>query len=165
MAEPGYFCIVTAHNASGTGEAQSNDLLAVSPPNSLVLPAASGESLLGNVLSVTDGTWLHSPTSFAYQWKRAPNTAIAGATASTYTTVPGDLGRSIYCTVTATNAAGAIGANSNLLGPIVVAPSNTAAPNVTGSIGVEIGSLLTCTSGTWQGTPAPVLTYQWKTTP
>lgn len=165
MAEPGYFCIVTAHNASGEGAAQSNDLLQVYLPNSLVIPAASGNRLLGNLLSVNDGTWLHSPTTFARQWKRAPNTSIPSANAATYSTVPADLGHSIFCTVTATNGAGPMSVNSNLLGPIVVAPSNLDAPDISGTIGVEVGSLMTCTEGLWQATPLPEFTYQWKTTP
>jgi hypothetical protein len=38
-------------------------------------------------------------------------------------------------------------------------PANTVAPVVSGDN--EVGSTLTCTTGTWTGYPAPTLTYQW----
>jgi hypothetical protein len=41
-----------------------------------------------------------------------------------------------------------------------VPPANTALPSITGS--TAPGSLLTCTPGTWTGTPAPVLLHQWS---
>jgi hypothetical protein len=39
------------------------------------------------------------------------------------------------------------------------APANTAAPVASGV--AEVGSALACTAGTWSGTPAPTLAYQW----
>src|SRR4051794_3447056 len=40
------------------------------------------------------------------------------------------------------------------------APTNTALPVVTGT--PSVGQLLTTTAGTWTGSPAPTLTYQWQ---
>lgn len=41
-----------------------------------------------------------------------------------------------------------------------VAPVNTVAPVASGT--PEVGQTLSCTTGTWTGTPAPTYTYQWQ---
>lgn len=41
-----------------------------------------------------------------------------------------------------------------------VAPSNRIAPAISGT--PTVGQLLTCSSGTWIGSPAPTFSYQWK---
>lgn len=81
------------------------------PANS-VAPVASGTPSVGSVLTTTDGTWLNTPTSFAYQWKRN-GVAISGQTSSTYTVVSGDQGTTLTAAVTATNATGSATATSN----------------------------------------------------
>lgn len=40
-----------------------------------------------------------------------------------------------------------------------VAPANTALPTITGT--AQNGQMLTAVPGTWTGTPAPTLSYQW----
>lgn len=40
------------------------------------------------------------------------------------------------------------------------APSNTVAPEITGIL--EVGETLTCSTGTWTGTPTITYSYQWK---
>jgi hypothetical protein len=89
----------------------------VAAPYNTVLPVISGTTLEGETLSTTTGTWLQSPTSYAYQWKR-DGVSIGGATASTYGLVSADVGAMITVTVTATNAAGSTGATSAAVGPI-----------------------------------------------
>jgi hypothetical protein len=37
-------------------------------PVNTVLPAISGTEQVGETLSVTDGTWLNTPTAYSYQW-------------------------------------------------------------------------------------------------
>lgn len=39
-------------------------------------------------------------------------------------------------------------------------PSNTVAPSIAGT--AAVGSTLTCTPGTWVGSPAPTLTRKWQ---
>lgn len=159
-ADLGYFCIVTATNAHGSASEQSNDLLTANVPNNTILPAINDDTEVGSLLSCTTGTWLNSPTSYTYQWKRAPDTLIVDATSSTYTLVTADAGHSILCTVTATNAAGVRAANSNTIGSITIVPFNTVAPVVSGT--TEVGFSLTTTDGTWDGVPTPTFSYQWK---
>jgi hypothetical protein len=118
-------------------------------------------SAAGNVLTVSDGTWTGSPTSFAYQWFRCnPGcTEIAGETANTYTTREADLGRKLAAAVTATNASGSGSWTAyswwQIGGPEVV---DYAWPRITGDT-TTVGSELTVSTGTWTG--ATSYTYQW----
>ncbi len=84
-------------------------------PANTVAPAVSGAAFTGEVLTCSTGTWLNSP-SYAYQWKRN-GSAIAGATANTYTLQVADELQAIVCTVTATNADGSASADSNTVTP------------------------------------------------
>lgn len=61
-------------------------------------------SQTGNTLSCTMGNWHGEPTSYAYAWQNdgVPN----GATDATYTVLLPDMGHSLACVVTATNALG-----------------------------------------------------------
>ena len=46
-----------------------------------------------------------------------------GTNSPNYTLVSGDLGATIYCRVTATNASGSSNAISNVVGPVTAAPA------------------------------------------
>lgn len=87
---------------SGTVYALSKHVGVATPLNS-VLPVISGTAQVGQTLTVTNGTWSNSPTSYTRQWKAA-GVAISGATATTYVPVAGDVGKTITCTVTAVKA-------------------------------------------------------------
>lgn len=87
-------------------------------PSPTVAPNITGTTTVGSALTIHDGTWAGSPTSYAYQWLR-DGVAIVGATASTYVLVSGDLGKIIGCSVTATDTYG--GATKTLateVGPV-----------------------------------------------
>lgn len=75
---------------------------AANMPVNSVAPAITGTPSQGQTLTCSSGTWSKSPT-FAYQWNRS-GVAIAGATASTRVLTAGDVGATMTCTVTATNA-------------------------------------------------------------
>lgn len=96
-----------------------------SAPVVTVLPAISGATTLGAVLTCSQGSWTQSPTSYAYQWKRG-GTNLAGETATTHTVVAGDQGTTLTCAVTATNAQGSTTATSAgrsvPAAPVVLAP-------------------------------------------
>jgi hypothetical protein len=89
-------------------------------PANTVLPAITGTTAKGQTLSVSNGTWSGSPTSYAYQWKR-DGAAISGATSATYVLVSGDVGTSTSCTVTASSTNGSASATATGVGPIAAA--------------------------------------------
>jgi hypothetical protein len=92
----------------------SNSITTYSLPVNTVAPAVTGTATRGQTLSTTTGSWTGTPASFsyAYQWQRS-EINIGSANSSTYTLVTADVGRTIRCLVTATNAAGSIVVNSN----------------------------------------------------
>ena len=101
-----------------TGRFSSNEILLSLkdgtwpiPPVNVSVPVISGSTLVGGTLTSTTGTWNNSPTSFAYQWQRGTSD-IGGATSSTYTAVTADVGSTLRCVVTATNASGSVPAAS-----------------------------------------------------
>lgn len=87
----------------------------VPPPLNTTAPVASGTPTVGNVLSVSNGAWSNSPTSYAYRWLRNGANITLNAQASTYTLVAADAGTNCSCRVTATNASGSTPAVSNAL--------------------------------------------------
>jgi hypothetical protein len=83
-------------------------------PLNTVLPVVSGSLNVGSTMTVTNGTWSNSPTSFSYQWNEGGNQV--GTNANTY--VSTTVGASIYCTVGGINAAGIGFATSASVGPV-----------------------------------------------
>lgn len=85
-----------------------------------VAPALSGTPTQGQTLTVTNGTWLGSP-SFARQWQENDGdgwTNIATESGLTYELLAGQVGNNIRVRVTGTTAYGALIAYSNTLGPV-----------------------------------------------
>ena len=125
-----------------------------SPPINSGTPVVTGIPAVGQTLTCDKGAWFYGST-YTYQWN-----GVAGSptTNPTYTVVAGDLGHTISCTVTATNAHGSASATSNavLIGAL---PANTSPPVISGA--TAIGSTLTLTSpGVWSG--SPTYTYLWS---
>jgi len=137
---------------------------ATSAPVNTTAPAVSGTAKVGQTLTVSDGSWSGSPTSYAYQWQRCTSSSscanVAGATSRTYKIVPADAGRTLRAVVTATNADGSSTANSNQTSVVAAsgAPTNTARPTISGS--AYVGEELTADNGTWSGSPTSYA-YQW----
>jgi hypothetical protein len=155
---------VTATNDGGATTTTSAATATVVPlaPVNTVLPAITGTTTEGQTLTVSNGTWSNTPTGYTYQWKRG-GVNISAATNSTYALQAADVGTTITCTVTATNAGGSTAATSAATATIaanVTIPVNTVAPAITGT--VTVGSLLTCSSGTWSGGGSITYAYQWK---
>lgn len=75
-----------------------------SAPVNVDAPYVSGDGQVGSTLTCSMGNWQGVPTSYAYAWAGdgVPNSAVG----STYNVVPGDIGKSITCVVTAANNAG-----------------------------------------------------------
>ena len=142
----------------------------LAPLNTLA-PSISGDPYQQAVLTASPGNWTpgapNAPT-FAYQWLRcdaagAACTPISGATGTTYSPTAADLGSTIRIRITATNADGAVVAQSAAT-PVITtppAPTNTAPPVITGAGGIiGVGTLLTSTNGAWANSPTG-FAYQW----
>lgn len=84
------------------------------PPSNSVAPAISGVGYVERILTSTTGTWLNTPTSYNYQWKKSGSN-ISGATTSTYVVQLADEGQNLTCVVTAANALGSVEATSNTI--------------------------------------------------
>jgi hypothetical protein len=95
-------------------------------PTNTVAPAITGLPAVGQLLTVSNGTWTGTPLVFNYQWKA--NGTNVGSAVNTYTPTSADIGKTITCTVTAVNAGGSTPATSAGVGPV------TPAAPVTGSI-------------------------------
>ena len=160
-------CQVTAVNGViSSSPATSNTITPTSAPVNTAPPAMSGNLVVGNTLTTTNGTWIAFPSpTFTYKWFRN-GSQIGGETNSTYTTQsPSDVGQSITCSVTATN--GIIPnatATSNALTPTSVPVISTPLPSITPTT-IDAGSPtpLTCSTGTWTASPTtPPLTYNYQ---
>lgn len=134
-------------------------------PAATELPVISGDATEGQVLVVSTGSWIGSPSSFAYQWEDC-NTAgeacakIGGAGSATYKLAGTDVGHTLRVVVTASNAAGSTKATSAATTMVLpIAPSNTVPPSVSGS--AEEGQKLSASTGAWSGSPTS-FAYQWQ---
>ena len=87
-----------------------------SPPENVDVPDVSQA---GDILTCTMGNWTGEPTSYAYQWQL--DGADVGDGTATYTISAPDIGLTMTCIVTATNAAGSTAAPPSN-GVVVEAP-------------------------------------------
>jgi hypothetical protein len=102
---------VSATNAGGGPvtalPATAGPVLPLAPANSAP-PTIAGTAQQGQMLTVTQGTWLNSPTSITDQWEDCAGlvcTPILGKTGTSYTVGAGDVGDTIRVVETAFNAA------------------------------------------------------------
>lgn len=142
---------VTATNATGSVSATSASVLILSAtsPMNTGIPVLTGTAVVGNSLSVSNGTWTNSPVSYTYQWKRNGSN-ISGATNNTYTVVVGDVSSTLTCTVTATSAS----AESNsATSSGLVAQNPSQDPDINGIFQFEAsnGTSLSTLNPNWQG--------------
>lgn len=100
---------------------------AVEAPVNVDVPYVGGVGILGGTLTCTMGNWEGEPTTYAYQWKS--DAADVGTGAASYVVADTDVGHSITCVVTATNAAGSTTAPpSNAVVATVSAAARRAVP-------------------------------------
>lgn len=115
---------VLATNTNGpasTYAASAPTGVVLGKPAVITLPKITGTLIVGNPLSVSNGTWKNSPTSYAYQWLRCNSLGmfckkIVGEVSNTYLLVSTDAGHKFEATVTATNAAGSYKATAKASG-------------------------------------------------
>ena len=89
----------------------------------LAQPGISGQAKAGTELSASTGSWTQAGAKTTFAWLRCNAngricTAIAGATAGTYTPTAADFDHRLVVTVTATVAAGSATAFSVATGPV-----------------------------------------------
>jgi hypothetical protein len=123
----------------------------------------------GRVLTVTPGSYIVIGTlQLSHQWRRcdaagANCSDILGATATTYTLVTADIGRTIVVREMATDDGipGTTTTDSTAT-PVIAAdpPQNTSLPTVSGT--ARDGQTLTSTDGSWTGDPPTTFTRQWR---
>lgn len=83
-----------------------NPLASGVAPYVTAVPAITGTATVGQILTLSTGTWSGDATiTYAYAWY-ANNIQIAGAMASTFTLTSAQLGKRITGRVTASNASG-----------------------------------------------------------
>jgi hypothetical protein len=132
-------------------------------------PAISGTAKVDHTLTASNGTWSNAPTSFTYQWLRCNGSGnscvnVANGTQKTYTLVAADAGHTMRVRVTATNVDGSSSSESAQTAAVaavtsIPAPSNTAAPTISGT--AKVGETLTADPGSWSGSPTSYA-YQWQ---
>jgi hypothetical protein len=94
-------------------------------PVDVAPPAITGTIAVGQVLTVTPGTWSNPDVVLTHQWQRCDGTGancapIAGATAATYTVASADAGSTYTVVETATDRFGAPTATST---PTIAVPA------------------------------------------
>ena len=175
LSDAGFYIRVreTATNAAGSAASSSPATSQITvPAGNTVAPTLTGSATRGSRLTGIVGTWIGNPTpTLAYAWYRCDGpvspavepqdgcTVIAGATALSYQLTDADLEKHIVFGVTGTNPGRSLLVLTNSSNMVTVPTLNTALPTVSGTYAV--GSTLTGSTGSWQGTPAPVLEYQW----
>ncbi|MET3962075.1 hypothetical protein ABIE44_002009 [Marmoricola sp. OAE513] len=139
------------------------------PPVNTVAPAITGQAYQQATLTANNGTWTpaapNAPT-FTYAWQRcnaagASCAPIAGETASTYTQVAADLGKTIRVAVTGTNLDGSATATSAQTAVVTLPPPPTIATAPVIGANRKVGVATTTTNGTYNN-GAATFAYQWQ---
>jgi hypothetical protein len=161
------YCQVVARNKKGEEVHVTSEPFGIRngpgvPKNGV--PVVTGEPLeAGHTLTCEHGNWTGvGPFSYVYQWQREES-AIAGATGSTYKLTSADEGTLISCRVIAQNSEGpseaAESAGRSVKGE---KPTVTSAPEVyPAAEAARAGQSLTCLRGEWTGAPTPTFEYEW----
>ncbi|MDX6504389.1 MAG: hypothetical protein QOE29_1514, partial [Gaiellaceae bacterium] len=98
-------------------------------PVNTALPAISGSTSQGSMLTASTGTWNNAPTGYTYQWRRCDASGgtcgdILNATGTGYLTTASDVGKTIRVVVTASNTGGSGSATSNATAKITAAAAD-----------------------------------------
>ncbi len=135
-------------------------------PLNTLAPSITGTAQDGDTLTADTGDWTDSSSlTYSYQWQDCNSsgdscTDISGATSSTYTLTPSDVGETIVVKVTAddgSNSASAWGSGGEVQAN---PPGITTDPSITGT--AHVGDTLTADVGVWTGTPPLTYGYQWQ---
>ena len=134
-----------------------NRLKATLAPVNSIAPKVTGIAKVGQTVTCNGGTWKKSPTGYTYAWYNGASTPVSRQ--QTLTLSPTQLGKSMRCTVTATNAFGTSTATSATVKVGVGTLANTELPTIVGT--ARVGRTLAAISGKWNLTPTSAK-YVWK---
>jgi hypothetical protein len=118
-------------------------------PSNTVAPAISGTTRNGQSLTTTNGSWTGSPSTYAYQWKRASTSGgtysnIPSATSRSYELTDADVGKYIKVSVIATNNVGPSAAElSDATSQISDVPVTTTSTTVAPALSIVIQAPVT----------------------
>jgi hypothetical protein len=123
---------VFASNADGAGKADtkgSGVVAARTSPKNTARPTITGKTLVGETLTVNNGTWTGVST-FSYQWQQCDQNGnncvdIDGATGKTYGVRSTDAGRELLARVKASNRLGSTTADTDRAVPVTVIVQTT----------------------------------------
>lgn len=140
---------VTATNADDTAQQFSFNTGFVTappaPPANTTPPAVSGNKVVGQTLSTTNGSWTPAGVTFTYEWLRCNDTtigscsAISSQTANTYTLAAADLGKYIRSRVTGANVSGSLPIASSATSIILGDTDGDGVPDVNDDCPTEAG--------------------------
>lgn len=124
---------VVTDNASGISAASGADgpILPPAPVDQVAPGISSASPQQGVPLSVSTGTWTHSPKSYQYLWQDCASatttncSAIANTNSSTYTPGQSDVGQWLSVQVTAINGGVQGTVTTASVGPVQPAPVTT----------------------------------------
>ena len=165
---------VTATNSAAAvaQNSESTKVVTAIAPFLRVTPQITGTVMVGQTLALTSGTWDGSlPITFTYSWRRCNPPGdlnscvqIPDATTATYIPVVADIGATLRVWIVGTNPAGSDTAVTNHTFPVVdkphFAPTASDSPLIVGTL--EVGGVLTASTGTFTG-DAPIATkQQWQ---
>jgi alpha-tubulin suppressor-like RCC1 family protein len=158
---------VTAQNSAGEATARSaqTGIVVASVPANKEKPVISGKAEVGQLLTVSNGTWTGTPAvKYTYQWESCVSKsckAITGATESSYRVTSAQLGDTLQAVVSDENSAGKASAASTETSAVTAGPPvNIALPVVSGT--AQEGGTLSASTGSWVGTEPFSYAYQWQ---
>ncbi|HEX5223493.1 MAG TPA: hypothetical protein VFW29_00055 [Solirubrobacteraceae bacterium] len=161
--------VVTAHNSAGTASDTSpfSKKIVGGPPVNVEAPSVTGFTIDGQTLTLHPGTWAGTPPiELSYQWLSCSLltetcSPIAGATGTSYTAGPLDVGNAFEVEVTARSGYG-VETVTSAPTSIVTAllPSSVQLPKIDGLF--QDGGLLSAVAGVWKGTEPISTSLQWQ---
>jgi hypothetical protein len=141
---------VAIYNRAVTA-AEVLELTNSSAPTNSGIPTISGTARTGETLSASTGSWNGSPTSYAYQWKRADSagdtyTNISSATSNRYVLTDDDIGKYLKVSVVASNGAGVSAAALSTATSVVVDLPDSVMPTTTTPVATAAGFTFSITN-------------------
>ena len=113
-------------------------------PSNNTIPEINGTTRTGSTLTATTGSWLGSPTSYSYQWKRASSAGgsysdISSATTSTYVLTDDDINKYLMVSVVATNGVGSSTSVTSAASTVVSDLPDSVVPTATTPVATATG--------------------------